>query len=246
MYAGVMDVTVFIPCLVDQFRPSVAFAAVKLLEGLGFRALPAMGAACCGQPWFKAGYWEESRRLAKRNIVALRRSPAVVVPSGSCTLMIRKHYQELFREEPQWLAGAAELGSRVYELSEFLVNMAGPQDLSAYFPARAAFHDSCQTLRGLGIRKEPRSLLRQVRGLVLVEMERPDKCCGFGGVFSAVFPAVSRRMGSDKLAAARAAGAEVVTSCEISCLLHMERRALEQDAPVRTLHLAEILAAGNS
>ena len=239
-----MRVHLFIPCLIDQYRPSAARGAMRILQSLGIDVDYTPEQVCCGQPFFKSGYLPEARRLARRTMLHFRGDRPVVSPSGSCVRMVREHYEEIFEKGSDEILRARDLAERTYELSEFLVRVAGVTDLGASFTGRVTVHDSCQVRRGLGIWKEPRALLDQVAGLERVEMERSGECCGFGGVFSAKHPEVAGAIARDKIDRAVASGADVVTGCEISCLLHIERHARATGAPIRTLHLAEILASG--
>jgi len=237
-----MRVHLFIPCLVDQFRPEAGLGALQVLESLGLDVDYTSEQTCCGQPFYKSGRSREAKRLARRTLHSYRDGRPVVSPSGSCVRMIRHDYETLFDGDRDMLERARDLASRTYELSEFLVRVAGEIDLGASFPGKVTFHDSCQVRRGLGIREEPRRLLGRVAGLELIEMNRAGDCCGFGGVFSAKHPEIAGAIARDKLENAVATGAPWITGCEISCLLHLERQARALGVPVRTLHLAEILA----
>ena len=234
-------VHVFIPCLIDRFRPQAGAAVFRILQRLGMEPVYAERPSCCGQPFYKSGRWRQALPLAKTTISAFRDADMVVIPSGSCGTMIRHHYKVLFRHDPFWFEQAAALSRKVYEFSEFLIHVAGVDDLEASYPGRVTYHDSCQVLRGLGIREEPRSLLRKVRELDFVEMEDSDVCCGFGGVFSLKSPHVSRAMAEHKIARVAETGASAVVGCEISCLMHMEAHLERLGLPIRTFHLAEIL-----
>lgn len=235
---------VFIPCLVDQFRPKTGEATVRILESLGIEVDYTPEQVCCGQPFFKSGYLDQCRRLARKTILNFSGNHAVVAPSGSCVRMIREYYPKIFKDDPEWGKRAQDLSARTYELSEFLVRILGVTDCHASFAGKITFHDSCQVKSGLGIFKEPRELLENVAGLELVEMKRSDECCGFGGIFSAKFPHLSEAIARDKIENALATGAEVITGCEISCLIHLEGYARKMGARIRTLHLADILANG--
>ncbi len=236
----------FIPCLVDQFRPEAASGSLKILQSLGIEVDYTPQQTCCGQPFYKSGRTKEAKRLARKTLLNYSNGNPVVSPSGSCVRMIRHHYEALFSDEPRLLERSQDLASRTYELSEFLVHVAGATDLGAWFPEKVTFHDSCQVRRGLGIRKEPRTLLGRVAGLELREMARSDQCCGFGGIFSTKHPEVAAAIARDKIEDALSTGASVLTGCEISCLLHLERQARALRAPLRTLHLAEILARNDA
>lgn len=239
-----MRVHLFIPCLIDQFRPETGEAARRVLESLGLQVDYTPEQVCCGQPFYTAGRRDESRRLARKTLSHFRDGQIVVAPSGSCVRMIRHHYGELFQGDPVWQKRAEELAGRVYELSEFLVRVLECEDLGASFSKKVTFHDSCQVRRRLGIFEEPRVLLRRVKGIELIEMKRPGECCGFGGVFSAKYPHIAGAIAQDKIQDAVSTGAGIVSGCEISCLLHIERQARILGAPIRALHLAEILASG--
>lgn len=237
-----MRVSLFIPCLVDQFYPQVGENVVHVLKKLGLRVDYTDEQICCGQPFFKSGQWERARPLAKRMLRAFGDAQKVVAPSGSCVGMIRNHYAELFPDEPGWLQSSHELSAKVYELSEFLVHVAQVDDLGAIFRSRVTFHDSCQVLRGLGVASEPRQLLRRVKGLELVEMRESDVCCGFGGQFSLKFPHIAEAMVREKVNHITATGAQVVVGCEMSCLMHIGGYMAYKGIPVRTMHLADVLA----
>lgn len=241
-----MRVHLFIPCLVDQFRPMVGLGAFRILESLGVHVDYTPDQTCCGQPFYKSGRTKEARKLAKTTLNNYRDGRPVVSPSGSCVHMIRFHYEELFRDDPMLLDKTRDLAERTYELSEFLVKILGVTDLGATFSGDVVFHDSCQTKRGLGVFQEPRALLARVSNLELREMARSDDCCGFGGVFSLRHPRLAQAIARDKIKNALAAGASVISGCEISCLLHLERQAGRMGAPIRTLHIAEILAGGKA
>lgn len=213
-----------------------------MLESLGIQVDYTPEQTCCGQPFYKSGRTREAKRLARKTLDNYRDGRPVVSPSGSCVRMIRHDYETLFAGDRDLEERARDLAARTYELSEFLVGVVGATDVGASFSGRVTFHDSCQVDRGLGIREEPRRLLGRVAGLELLEMNRAGECCGFGGVFSAKHPEVAGAIARDKLENALATGASWITGCEISCLLHLERQARALGAPIRTLHLAEILA----
>lgn len=240
-----MQVELFIPCLVDQFYPRVGIGVTRVFEKLGLAVSYNPAQTCCGQPFFKSGYWNEARKLARKTLVALGQSgDYVVAPSGSCVHMIRNHFQDLFSNDPEWLDRASALSERIYEFSEFLVRVLRVEDLGACFRAKVTYHDSCQVSRGLGISAEPRQLLKQVKEIQFVGMDRADECCGFGGIFSFKSPHISRTMVEDKIENILATGAEVVTGCEISCLMHIGGYLAHRGIPVRALHLADLLALG--
>jgi len=239
-----MRVTLFIPCLIDQFHPQVGKNVVRILKKLGVEVDYTDEHTCCGQPFFNAGYWKKAIPLAKKTIKAFRNANIVIAPSGSCVAMMRKHYMELFSDSPVWLDQAQELSEKTYEFSEFLIHVIQVDDLGTCYKGKVTYHDSCQVLRGLGISSEPRQLIRKVRNLEFVEMERPDLCCGFGGFFSFKFPHIAEAMVEEKVKNIRATGVEAVVGYEISCLMNIGGYLKHRGIPVRALHLADLLAHG--
>jgi L-lactate dehydrogenase complex protein LldE len=234
-------VALFIPCFVDQLSPQVGLDTACVLRKIGCKVDFPEGQTCCGQPAFNTGYWDEARPLAERFVRIFGSTEAVVCPSGSCTTMVRSFYSELLRGTPL-RAEAEQLAARLFEFSEFLVNVAKVTDVGAAFPHRVTCHDSCHGLRELNLKQEPRELLRHVRGLELVEMPYCEECCGFGGTFSVKFGMISAAMGDSKAGNIEAAGAEFVTATDPSCLMHLEGILRRRGARARTMHLASILA----
>ena len=238
-----MNVTLFIPCFVDACYPRAGMSVVEVLERLG-HAVTFGGdvPACCGQPSFNSGYWAEAKPIAQGVIRGLADAEAVVIPSGSCGAMIKNFYGQLFAGT-SLAPDAASLAARTFEFSDFLVNRLGVTDVGARFPHRVTFHDGCHGLRELGVKQPPRQLLRAVRDLELVEMGEAETCCGFGGTFGVKFPMISTAMGEVKCASAAASGAEVIVSNDSSCLMQVQGILDRQRTPMRTMHLAEVLAA---
>ncbi|HTV59789.1 MAG TPA: (Fe-S)-binding protein [Verrucomicrobiae bacterium] len=232
---------IFIPCFVDQLTPKVGLDMARVLRRIGYDLDYPEAQTCCGQPGFNSGYWEEARALAKRFVQIFRSAELVVCPSGSCTTMVRVFYPELLAET-EFYQEAVALGLRVFEFSEFLVKVAKRADVDAIFPHRVAFHDACHSLRELHLKNEPRELLRNVKGLELVEMPSSEECCGFGGTFSTKFPMIASAMGATKAGNAEASGAEFVASTDPSCLLHIDGILRRNSSRVRAIHLASILA----
>ncbi len=235
-----MTVTLFIPCFVDALFPRAGISMVEILERLGHTVVCPPEIACCGQPPFNSGYWDEARPVAAKVLEHLKDAEAVVIGSGSCGAMVKKFYPELFKDTPQ-----AELAKRVsactWEFSDFLVSKLSVTDLGAKFPHKVTFHDGCHGLRELGIKKSPRTLLGKVGGLELVEMKEAEICCGFGGTFSAKFPMISTAMGEVKCASAAETNAEYIVSNDSSCLMHIQSLLSRQGSPLKTIHLAEVL-----
>ena len=234
-------ITLFIPCFIDQLQPQVGMDVVRVLRRLGYEVDFPAEQTCCGQPAFNTGYWEEARPLAERFVRIFGAAETVVCPSGSCTTMVRNFYPELLAGHPLHDQAVA-LGKRVFEFSEFLVRVAKKVDVGAEFPHKVTFHDACHALRELHLKEGPRELLRHVRGLELVEMPHVEECCGFGGGFSVKFDMISAAMGDSKVMNIESSGAEVVTSLDASCLMHIEGLLRRGHKPVRTMHLASILA----
>jgi len=236
-----VKVALFIPCFVDQFYPHVGMSIVGVLERLGHTVDYPEAQTCCGQPAFNSGFWDEARSVAERQMRVFRDSEMVVIASGSCGAMVKVFYPELFRGHPQEVEAKA-LATKTFEFSDFLVNRLGVLDVGARFPGRATFHDGCHALRELGLKKEPRQLLRHVQGLELVEMKEAETCCGFGGTFAVKFPMISTAMGEVKCASIADTGADYVISNDCSCLMQIRGVLDRQGKSVKTLHLAEVLA----
>ncbi len=237
-------VSLFITCLADQFFPQVGECVVKILKRLDVEVTFNPAQTCCGQPAFNTGYREEARRVARRVLDLYDNADYVVAPSGSCSSMVRVFYPELFAEDAALLRKAQDLQKRFFEFSEFLVKVLKVEDVGARFPHRVTYHDSCHLLRELGVAEAPRQLLRKVQGLELAEMGDYKLCCGFGGTFSVKFPEVSVPMGQDKIRAASEVGAEYLVAADGGCLMHLAGQIHRQGLPLKTLHLAEVLAQG--
>jgi L-lactate dehydrogenase complex protein LldE len=234
-------VALFVTCLVDLFRPSVGFAAVKLLERAGCEvAVPSQ--TCCGQPAYNQGDRADTLLIARQTIAALASYDYVVVPSGSCAGMLKKHHVELFDETSADAAAARDLAARTFELVSFLTDVRGVEAVEASCAARATYHDSCSGLRELGIKQQPRRLLASVRGLELAELPDAEVCCGFGGTFCVKYPEISTKMVSDKTADIEATGADLLLAGDLGCLMNMAGRLRRQGSRVETRHVAEVLA----
>jgi L-lactate dehydrogenase complex protein LldE len=236
-----MKVTLFIPCFVDQIMPQAGLDAARVLKRAGYELEFRKEQTCCGQPAFNSGYWNDARPLAQRFVEIFKLAEVVVCPSGSCTTMVRNFYPELLKGTALQ-AQAVELGKRVFEFTEFLMKVAARTDLGAEFAHRVVYHDACHALRELGLKQEPRELLRKVRGLELVEMPYSEDCCGFGGTFATKFGMISAAMGETKAANAMAAQAEYITSTDPSCLTHLDGILRRRNLPVKTIYIATILA----
>jgi L-lactate dehydrogenase complex protein LldE len=235
-------VGLFVTCLVDLFRPSVGFAAVKLLEDAGCRVEVPEAQTCCGQPAFNSGDTADAAAIARNVIAAFRGYDYVVAPSGSCGGMIVKHYPELFAPGTADHEAALELAGRTHELVSFLTRVMKVEKVEASFPARATYHDSCSGLRELGIKAEPRTLLASVAGVSLREMTDSDVCCGFGGTFCVKYPGISDKMLEKKLKHIHATGADTLIAGDLGCLMNMAGKLKRQGSTVKVRHVAEVLA----
>jgi L-lactate dehydrogenase complex protein LldE len=233
-------VSLMITCLGDALFPDVGVATVRLLRRLGCTVEFPQAQTCCGQPHFNSGYHHDARDLARHTIQAFAQAGTVVTPSGSCAAMVKLEYPELFRDDLVWHGRAEDLAHRTYELSDFLVNVLGREDVGARFEGKATYHMSCH-LRGLGLAQEPERLLRQVKGLTLVPLPRADECCGFGGAFSVRMPAISGAMVKDKAAFVEQTGADFVVATDAGCLMNIEGCLRRRGSKVRALHLAQVL-----
>ena len=234
-------VSLFIPCFVDQLSPQVGMDVLRVLRRIGYEVDFPEAQTCCGQPAFNTGYWDEARPLAERFVRIFGSAEAVVCPSGSCTTMVKAFYPELLKETPLH-DEAVKLGNRVYEFTQFMVNVAKVTDVGASFPHKVTVHDSCHGLRELHIKQEPRELLKNVRGLELVDLPYGEECCGFGGAFSVKYAMISAAMGDTKAGNIEKSGAEYVTAADPSCLMHIEGILRRKKSNARTIHVASILA----
>jgi len=237
-----MKVSLFVTCLVDTFYPQVGVSAVRLLRRLGVEVDFPAGQTCCGQPAYNSGYADEARRAAAQLIRAFEQSEWVVSPSGSCVAMIRHYYPELFRGHPLE-AEAQRFAARTYELSQFIVDVLGIEDLGGRFEGTATYHTSCHMTRGLGVREAPFRLLKNVRGLELVELPAADECCGFGGTFAVKMAGLSTAMADAKLDHVAQTGARYLVGADMACLMHLGGRLEKRGMPVKVMHLAELLEA---
>lgn len=242
-----MNVSLFITCYNDTLFPETGKAVVRVLERLGHNVEFPAGQTCCGQMHFNTGYQKEALPLATRFIAQFEHAEAVVIPSSSCVTMIRENFPRMVQrivQEGGDLTLPQRLESllpKVWEFTEFLTKKLVVEDVGAYFPHRVTYHASCHGLRSLGLGGGPLRLLRAVKGIDLVEIEHPERCCGFGGTFAVKNADVSSAMLAEKATAILQTGAEVCTACDNSCLMHLEGALHRQRTGVRTLHVAEIL-----
>jgi L-lactate dehydrogenase complex protein LldE len=235
-------VGLFVTCLVDLFRPSVGFAAVKLLEQAGCTVEVPRAQTCCGQPAYNSGDRADARAIASRTIAAFEGYDYVVAPSGSCAGMLREHYPALFDDDPAMARKSADLAERTYELISFLTEVRGIDAVRARFPGSVTYHDSCSGLRELGIKDQPRALLATVEGLSLTEMPDAEVCCGFGGTFCVKYPDISNTMVGEKAVAIESTGADTLLAGDLGCLMNMAGKLKRRGAKVSARHVAEVLA----
>ncbi len=235
-------VALFVTCLVDLFRPSVGFAAVKLLEEAGCAVEVPRAQACCGQPAYNSGARSAAKTIARQVIDAFQGFDYVVAPSGSCAGMIKIHYPALFADEPGMSAKAKELSARSYELVSFLTDVMKLERVNARFDGAATYHDSCSGLRELGVKAQPRKLLASVSGLTLTEMRDAEICCGFGGAFAVKYGGISDKISSEKCANVEAAKAGALLAGDLGCLLNMAGKLKRLGRKTRSWHVAEVLA----
>jgi L-lactate dehydrogenase complex protein LldE len=239
---GAPRVALFVTCLVDLYRPTVGFAAIRLLEAAGCQVEVPETQTCCGQPAYNAGDRGTARDLARNVVDAFLPYDYVVVPSGSCGGQIGHHYPGLFEDDPQYRGKAEALGAKTHELVSFLTDVMGMESVAARYDGVVTYHDSCSGLRELGVKAQPRKLLAGVAGLTLKELPDAEVCCGFGGTFCVKYPDISLRMVSDKAANIAATGADTLLAGDMGCLLNMAGRLKREDVPVQVRHVAEVLA----
>ena len=238
-----MRVGLLVTCLVDLMRPSIGFAALKLLERPDVGVVVPPSQTCCGQPAYNGGDRESAIALARKFVVEFEGFDAIVAPSGSCAGMVRTHYVELLGDDPAWRARAEALAAKTWELTQFLADVLGVDTVPGRFDGTVTYHDSCAGLRELGVKSQPRALLDKVAGLKLVEMPECETCCGFGGTFSVKFGEISTRLADDKCRHVETAGADAVVAGDLGCMLNIEGRLRRRGhASTQVLHVAEVLA----
>jgi L-lactate dehydrogenase complex protein LldE len=235
------NVGLFVTCLVDLFRPTVGFAAARLLEEAGCRVHVPLQ-SCCGQPAYNAGDRRDAQAIARANIRAFEDFDYVVAPSGSCAGMLARHYPELLQDDPAWSGRARRLAAKCFELTAFLVDVMKFEGGGARLGAHATYHDSCSGLRELDVRRQPRTLLAKVEGLRLTELAAGEECCGFGGTFCVKYPEISLAILDRKLADIEATGADLVLAGDLGCLMNIAGRLHRRGSAVAVRHVAEVLA----
>jgi L-lactate dehydrogenase complex protein LldE len=240
------QVALFVTCLVDAMRPRIGFAAIDVLEAAGCDVHVPRAQTCCGQPALNSGDAADAAALARATIRALEGYEHVVIPSGSCAGTIRVHYPELLADDPEWLARAQALAARSWEILAFLDEVCHWRPEGVSLPATATYHDSCAGLRELGIKAQPRRLLREVEGLALAPLAGEETCCGFGGTFCVKYPAISNAIADEKAAAIEASGAGLLLAGDLGCLMNMAGKLHRRGSTVRAMHTVEVLAGMGS
>lgn len=238
-----MTVQLFVPCFVDQLYPQTAFNMVKLLEKAGCRVEYNSEQTCCGQPAFNAGFREDSKDVCTKFIKDFSGSDYIVAPSASCVGFVRNYYMKMFSDS-SLSREAKNLGKKIYELTDFLVNVLQFENFGSKFEHAVTYHDSCAALRECGLKREPRKLLEKVKGLELVEMNDVETCCGFGGTFAVKFEPISIGMADQKALNAAATGGRYIVSTDHSCLMHLDGYIRHKGINLKTIHIADVLASG--
>ncbi|WP_153797567.1 (Fe-S)-binding protein [Foetidibacter luteolus] len=238
-----MNVSIFVPCFIDQLYPSVAFSMVKVLEKAGCTVSYNTNQTCCGQPAFNAGFHGEAKDVCTKFLNDFAGADYVVAPSASCVGFVRNYYHQLFDNSSRH-NDVKDLANRIVEFSEFMVKVLAVDNVGAQLNGRATYHDSCAALRECHIKTEPRQLLTNVTGLELIEMNDVETCCGFGGSFAVKFGPISIAMADQKLTNATATQAHYLISTDMSCLMHIGGYSQNKGAGIKVMHLAEVLASG--
>ena len=238
-----MKVQLFIPCFVDQLYPQTAFNMVKVLEKAGCEVHYNTNQTCCGQPAFNAGFLDEARAVCSKFIQDFDNADYIVAPSASCVGFVRNYYTKLFDNSAN-LHQVKNLSARIFEFSEFLIDVLKMEDFGAKFNAKATYHDSCAALRECKIKDAPRRLLSHVSGLEMIEMNDVETCCGFGGTFAVKFDSISIGMADQKVTNALDTQANYIISTDLSCLMHIDGYIKGKNLPLQTMHIADVLANG--
>lgn len=238
-----MNVQLFIPCFVDQLYPDTAFNMIKVLEKAGCTVSYNTNQTCCGQPAFNAGFWDEAKTVCSKFLKDFEGSDYIVAPSASCVGFVRNYYNKLF-ENSSLHHDVADIGKRIFEFSEFMIDILKVEHVDAELNGKATYHDSCAGLRECKIKAGPRKLLSNVKGLEIIEMNDVETCCGFGGTFAVKFESISIAMGEQKVEHALATGAQYLISTDLSCLMHLQGYIRHKGYNMKAMHLADVLANG--
>ncbi|MFZ7101991.1 MAG: (Fe-S)-binding protein [Peptococcaceae bacterium] len=239
-----MKASLFITCICDNFYPEIGESMLKILRKYGVDVDFPYQQTCCGQPAFNTGYWDDARTVARTVVDAFKDSQYVVAPSGSCIAMIKEYYPVLFAKDPGYAKSAEELAGKVYEFSQFLVEVIQVQELNCRFPYQVTFHPSCHGSRLLGLSPIINKLLNMVEGLKLVELPHAEQCCGFGGTFSVKMPEISKAMVDEKVDHILETGADYVVGMDMGCLMNIGGRLQKEGHNIKTIHIAQLLDEG--
>ncbi len=234
------EVGIFIPCFIDQVYPQTGMNMVRILKKIGVKVRYNPEQTCCGQIAFNSGYWDEAKCVAEKFIRDFMNYKQVVGPSASCVAMVRNYYPGMFDNSVLHNENR-QLRKKIFELSDYLVNVLKVEDVGASFNAKATIHDSCAALREYGLKDEARRLLSNVKGLEIIEMEETDVCCGFGGTFSVKHESIATAMAEQKVENAVKTGAEYIISTESSCLMHLQGYISRNNIPLKVMHIADVL-----
>lgn len=238
-----IQVQLFIPCFVDQLYPETGLNMVRVLERLGCVVYYNSKQTCCGQPAFNAGYQDDARKVATKFLHDFRQDFYIVAPSGSCTGYVRHAFEDMFADSAE-APLSKKVRGHLYEFTEFLTEILKVNDLESVFKAKVTYHDACGALRECGIKQGPRKLLDKVKGLELLEMPECETCCGFGGTFAVKYEPISVAMAQTKVQSALETGAEYIVSTDVSCMMHLQGYIDKLGLPIRTIHIADVLASG--
>ena len=238
-----MKVQLFIPCFVDQLYPQTAFNMIKVLRKAGCEVTYNTNQTCCGQPAFNAGFWDEAKSVCYKFLKDFDTADYIVAPSASCVGFVKNYFSKLF-DDPAILSQVENTGKRIFEFSEFLIDVLRMDNIGASLNAKATYHDSCAALRECKIKESPRKLLSNVKGLELIEMNDVETCCGFGGTFAIKFEGISIGMADQKVTNALSTGASLIISTDLSCLMHINGYIKGKNLPLKTMHIADVLACG--
>jgi L-lactate dehydrogenase complex protein LldE len=239
-----MRIQLFGTCLVDSLFPEVGEAMLRIFRAFGVDLTFPQGQTCCGQPAYNAGYHKEARAAAQHFLSVFAGSDMIVTPSGSCAAMVKHHYPELFRDDADLLAKAENVASRVYELTQFLVHVLHLPEKGLHGKGKVTYHSSCHLTRMLGVKEEPILLLRAMQGLEFATLPDATRCCGFGGVFMAKLPEISKALAEEKADDIISTGADTVTGCDAGCLMNIADGLKRRGSTVKVKHIAELIAEG--
>lgn len=232
----------FVTCIIDTLYPEIGEAVVQLLEESGVDVEFPTDQTCCGQPAFNAGMRSEARKMATHTIEVFENYPGdIIIPSGSCTGMVKHGYLELFSDDPSWLLRAQELAARTYEFTEYLVDILGIEQFNAQFQGQITYHSSCHLLRDMGIDRQPQVLLKNIEGTNIIPLPKREECCGFGGLFSIEHPEISKEMLDRKINNFLESGADTLVACDAGCIAHISGGLHRKNLDRRVMHIAEIL-----